>query len=486
MNRLKIVRGNDFSLTIPVRSIVFDKEGSKVIPTANAVPLDDCTLLKVNLVDELGAITPITSYSMPYDGTDGSLIVHISADLDCGWYGLEITYTLEGRRYRSYERKVFKIVENNGKSYVSGEQFEGEMSYQIDTMWTLYGYTSPTFVLDGEFFSRGEGEGNAIQQYGTGAQATGKDAIAIGYGTVASGTRSHAEGWGAKATGSYAHAEGGDTEASSYGSHAEGRNTKATGDVSHAEGLNTTASGEYASHAEGRSTTASGAASHAGGFRSEASGLNSFAHGSWVKTSKANAMALGRYNEDIEETEDGNFVMFSIGGGTSESNRKNIFEIWRNGDVVIPINNEKTTLQYHIQILWKLISLLKDGTSITDSALELTEDDIAEGVIPNSETIQGLEVKPYALEVPEDGWDDADTAEEEAEEDNYYGGELIGHDDNYYVNPSHPTPSGGTANLSGTIEPAPIPDGKGTFVPINGGSGGVSGNNSGGEMSTTN
>ena len=168
---------------------------------------------------------------------------------------------------------------------------------------------------------------------------------AEGVCTTASGDSSHAEGSGTTASGDYgSHAEGVYTTASGdYGSHAEGEYATASGPVSHAEGYYTTASGD-SSHAEGDNTTASGENSHAEGFKTTASGYASHAEGEYTKasskyahvegyhtTARSNSQHVqGKYN--IEDTN--NAYAHIVGGGTSNTNRKNIHTLDWNGNAV--------------------------------------------------------------------------------------------------------------------------------------------------------
>ena len=155
----------------------------------------------------------------------------------------------------------------------------------------------------------------------------------------------HAEGYLTVANGNYgSHAEGIHTMASGdYGSHAEGEYATASGPVSHAEGYYTTASGD-SSHAEGDHTTASGENSHAEGFKTTASGVNSHAEGEYTKasgkyahvegyhtTARSNSQHVqGKYN--VEDT-NGTYAHI-VGGGTSNTNKKNIHTLDWNGNAV--------------------------------------------------------------------------------------------------------------------------------------------------------
>ena len=114
-----------------------------------------------------------------------------------------------------------------------------------------------------------------------------------------------------------------------YSTHAEGKYTTASGDSSHAEGEYTKASGKYA-HAEGYKTTASGYASHAEGEYTKASGKYTHAEG-YHTTARTNSQHVqGKYN--VEDT-NGTYAHI-VGGGTSNSNRKNIHTLDWNGNAV--------------------------------------------------------------------------------------------------------------------------------------------------------
>lgn len=130
--------------------------------------------------------------------------------------------------------------------------------------------------------------------------AIGDDSNATGYGNTASGNTSHAEGHYTTASGKYSHTEGHGTTASNDGTHAEGWNSKATGDTSHAEGHGSVAGGAR-SHAEGK----------------------------YTQTSNDSEHAQGMYNKSNTGT------IHSIGIGTSDTNRKNAFEIMENGDAYL-------------------------------------------------------------------------------------------------------------------------------------------------------
>ena len=163
-------------------------------------------------------------------------------------------------------------------------------------------------------------------------QANGEAAHAEGCATKAYGKYSHAEGMYAYASGSCSHAEGLQTNAKGTCSHAEGSNSKATGYASHAEGNYSIAEGAY-SHAEGNNTEAIGNSSHAGGYKSSASAPYSFCHGRELRTVGIEPQAaFGCFNETNSS------MLFSIGNGSSDTDRKNAFSINKSGTMTFNSN----------------------------------------------------------------------------------------------------------------------------------------------------
>ena len=174
-------------------------------------------------------------------------------------------------------------------------------------------------------YSHAEGQtwatANHAHSEGYKSAASGTISHAEGQETIASGNISHAEGYKSIASGAGAHAEGQETVASGIDSHTEGRNTKSLGNYSHAEGYGTTAgtikengeSDDSYAHAEGRNTVASGKYSHAEGDGTIASGKYQHVQGAF-------------------NIEDPNGLTYAhiIGGGTDDTNRKNIHTVdWK-------------------------------------------------------------------------------------------------------------------------------------------------------------
>lgn len=119
----KIVRGNDFTLRVPVMKIV---DGAKV-----AFPLPGCTDIKVNIVNQYRRIA--LSYTIDVS-EDNVLLARVEGDkVAVGTYALEVKGKLFGNDWRSNEYEQFQIVDNNGSGDTVFEAHEGEDSVEMDT-----------------------------------------------------------------------------------------------------------------------------------------------------------------------------------------------------------------------------------------------------------------------------------------------------------------------------------------------------------------
>lgn len=121
----KIVRGNDFTLRIPVCKIV---NGEQV-----AFPLPACTDIVVNIVNQYRRV----SLSYTIDTTDDNIInARVEGDaVSVGTYALEVRGKIFGNDWRSKEYEQFAIVDNNasGDTAFNGELIEGEDSVEMNT-----------------------------------------------------------------------------------------------------------------------------------------------------------------------------------------------------------------------------------------------------------------------------------------------------------------------------------------------------------------
>lgn len=83
------------------------------------------------------------------------------------------------------------------------------------------------------------------------------------------------------------------------------------------------------------------------GDTQEANGAYSFSEGQHTVANNRSEHALGEYNKSNKANDtfgdEGN-TLFSIGNGTSESDRKNAFEVMQNGDIYIYVKGERVCL----------------------------------------------------------------------------------------------------------------------------------------------
>ena len=119
----KIVRGNAFTLRVPVMKIV---NGEKV-----AFPLPGCTDIKVNIVNQYRRIA--LSYTIDVS-EDNVLLARVEGDrVAVGTYALEVKGKMFGNDWRSNEYEQFQIVDNNASGDTVFEPQEGEDSVEMDT-----------------------------------------------------------------------------------------------------------------------------------------------------------------------------------------------------------------------------------------------------------------------------------------------------------------------------------------------------------------
>lgn len=119
----RIVRGNDFTLRVPVMKIV---NGERV-----AFPLPGCTGITVNIVNQYRRIA--LSYTIDVSA-DNVLLARVEGDkVAVGTYALEVKGKLFGNDWRSNEYEQFQIVDNNASGDTVFVPQEGEDSVEMDT-----------------------------------------------------------------------------------------------------------------------------------------------------------------------------------------------------------------------------------------------------------------------------------------------------------------------------------------------------------------
>lgn len=135
----KIVRGNDFTLRIPVRKMV---NGEQV-----AFPLPACTDIVVNIVNQYRRVA--LSYTID-TAEDNIINARVEGDaVSVGTYALEIRGKIFGNDWRSKEYEQFQIVDNNasGDTAFNGELIEGEDSVEMNTALVILPPTAELTLL---------------------------------------------------------------------------------------------------------------------------------------------------------------------------------------------------------------------------------------------------------------------------------------------------------------------------------------------------
>lgn len=119
----KIVRGNDFTLRVPVRKIVGGE--------AEKFPLPACEEIEVNLVNAFRRRK--MEYTIGVED-DSLLEVRVkSSEMSLGSYALEVKGKLFGCAWRSNEYEQIQFVDNNASGDTVFEPQEGEDSVEMDT-----------------------------------------------------------------------------------------------------------------------------------------------------------------------------------------------------------------------------------------------------------------------------------------------------------------------------------------------------------------
>ena len=183
---------------------------------------------------------------------------------------------------------------------------------------------SPTLALGNQSFAGGgssKAEGDWGFAFGKDVNSYGKAAVAFGGGTQAGDIENPSEY-------SFAFAANESTTASARGSAAFGWSTSADGEYSFATGSNTHAEGT-GSFTQGYKTHTSGAFAMAAGDQTWAFYDGSAAFGQYTKTGRKYQFVTGICNVGKDDT------LFEVGIGTSDTDRKNAFEIYQDGTVTV-------------------------------------------------------------------------------------------------------------------------------------------------------
>ena len=124
----KIVKGNDFTLKIPVMKSV---EGQKV-----PFPLPACTDVQVRVCNQFKRIS--LSYEVDVEN-DNVILARVEGDqIPLGTYAIEVRGKILGNDWRSEEYPQFAIVARNADADTEfGETDEGDNSVEMDTAMVI-------------------------------------------------------------------------------------------------------------------------------------------------------------------------------------------------------------------------------------------------------------------------------------------------------------------------------------------------------------
>lgn len=267
-----------------------------------------------------------------------------------------------------------EVVGINGKS-LSDNNFTTELKDKLTSL--SLNTVNGAIVRVGTETSEANGIGAVAM--GASTQATLRGATAFGIGTKATEEAAFAEGQSTIASGLASHAEGINTQATKTYAHAEGNTSKATGSTAHAEGHATTASG-WASHSEGINTYAQHSGAHAEGNNTYAQSPEAHAEGLGVKALGEAHHAQGKYNvPNIVNNDYPTFGKYAhiVGGGNSDSDRKNIHTLdwdgnaWFAGTISATEVNTNTikigNTAFTEEQLIKILTFIEKSDSLLDA-----------------------------------------------------------------------------------------------------------------------
>ena len=125
----KIVKGNDFTLRIPVMKMVVEGQ-------PQAFPLPACTDVVVQVCNQFKRIPLVFEIDVKEDNV---LLARVEGDkMSLGTYAIEVKGKIFGNDWRSNEYPQFAIVSNNADADTEfGETDEGDNSVEMDTAMVI-------------------------------------------------------------------------------------------------------------------------------------------------------------------------------------------------------------------------------------------------------------------------------------------------------------------------------------------------------------
>lgn len=159
----KIVKGNDFTLKIPVMKMVGG--------TAQAFPLPACTDVVVQVCNQFRRIPLAFEIDVKEDNV---ILARVEGDrMSLGTYAIEVKGKIFGNDWRSNEYPQFSIVAKNADADTEfGETDEGDNSVEMDTSLVIL---PPSVELE-QLISQAEGLVDAAQKAADTASEASKNA----------------------------------------------------------------------------------------------------------------------------------------------------------------------------------------------------------------------------------------------------------------------------------------------------------------------
>lgn len=159
----KIVKGNDFTLRIPVMKMVGG--------TAQAFPLPACTDVVVQVCNQFRRIPLAFSIDVKEDNV---ILARVEGDkMSLGTYAIEVRGKIFGNDWRSNEYPQFSIVAKNADADTTfGETDEGDNSVEMDTSLVIL---PPSVELE-QLISQAEGLVDAAKKAADTASEASKNA----------------------------------------------------------------------------------------------------------------------------------------------------------------------------------------------------------------------------------------------------------------------------------------------------------------------
>jgi len=253
--------------------------------------------------------------------------------------------------------------------------------------------------------------GNNAVATGTTTTASGAAAFSANCGTVASGDISAAFGNNTKATTTYAFASGDESEANGIASFvanyknkadgqysfAVGSTNKVTGKTGFAAGASNTVSGESSSafgllndvsgkysNAFGQQNVVTGNYSNSQGYNQKNKGhfASTFGHSTETYEGSYNQAAFGTYNKASSDS------LFMVGNGTSDTVRKNAFEVKADGTIKI---GNATLTEEKINSMWDdSVGLVIAGYGVNSTIRNDLANNKANGKYSNAEGLNTI------------------------------------------------------------------------------------------------